>query len=85
MTSGAIAAGWAALGRGEKRPADPAVLQAVSAVGQHRLMRMWQDGFDPHGILAGQVLLAPLDFVHRTQYLHARGTLDHLVELGVVP
>jgi glutamate 5-kinase len=85
VTSGAIAAGWTALGRGEQRPGDPAVLQAVSAVGQHRLMRMWQDGLDPHGILAGQVLLAPLDFVHRTQYLHARGTLSHLVELGVVP
>jgi glutamate 5-kinase len=85
VTSGAIAAGWTALGRGEKRPGDPAVLQAVSAVGQHRLMRMWQDGLDPHGILAGQVLLAPLDFVHRTQYLHARGTLSHLVDLGVVP
>ncbi len=85
VTSGAIAAGWAALGRGEKRPSDPAVLQAVSAVGQHRLMRMWQDGFDPYGLLAGQVLLAPLDFVHRSQYLHARGTLAHLVDLGVVP
>ena len=86
MTSGAIAAGWAALDRGEQqRPADPAVLQAVSAVGQHRLMRLWQDGLEPHGLLAGQVLLAPLDFVHRTQYLHARGTLRHLVDLGVVP
>ncbi len=85
VTSGAIAAGWAALGRGEQRPSDPAVLQAVSAVGQHRLMRLWQDGLDPHGVLAGQVLLAPLDFVHRTQYLHARGTLGHLVDLGVVP
>jgi glutamate 5-kinase len=85
VTSGAIAAGWAALGRGDLRPADPAVLQAVSAVGQHRLMRLWQDGLEPHSLLAGQVLLAPLDFVHRTQYLHARGTLRHLVELGVVP
>jgi glutamate 5-kinase len=85
VTSGAIAAGWAALARGEQRPSDPAVLQAVSAVGQHRLMRLWQDGLDLHGTLAGQVLLAPLDFVHRTQYLHARGTLRHLVELGVVP
>ena len=72
-------------GAGEQRPSDPAVLQAVSAVGQHRLMRLWQDGLDPHGLLAGQVLLAPLDFVHRTQYLHARGTLRHLVDLGVVP
>ena len=85
VTSGAISAGWDALDRGAKRPSDPAVLQAVSAVGQHRLMRMWQDGFEPHGVLAGQVLLAPLDFVHRTQYLHARGTLQHLADLGVVP
>ena len=73
VSSGAISAGWDALDRGRRRPSDPAVLQAVSAVGQHRLMRMWQDGFEPHGVLAGQVLLAPLDFVHRTQYLHARG------------
>ena len=85
VSSGAISAGWDALDRGRQRPSDPAVLQAVSAVGQHRLMRMWQDGFDPHGLLAGQVLLAPLDFVHRTQYLHARGTLRHLADLGVVP
>ena len=85
VTSGAIAAGWDALDRGEQRPSDPAVLQAVSAVGQHRLMRLWQDGLAPHGLLAGQVLLAPLDFVHRTQYLHARGTLRHLMALGVVP
>jgi glutamate 5-kinase len=87
VTSGAIAAGWAALDPEGKRqrPADPAVLQAVSAVGQHRLMRLWQDGLEPHGTLAGQVLLAPLDFVHRTQYLHARGTLRHLADLGVVP
>jgi glutamate 5-kinase len=85
VTSGAIAAGWAALDRGEQRPSDPAVLQAVSAVGQHRLMRLWQEGLEPHGALAGQVLLAPLDFVHRTQYLHARGTLRHLIDLGVVP
>ena len=85
VSSGAISAGWDALDRGRQRPSDPAVLQAVSAVGQHRLMRLWQDGLDPHGLLAGQVLLAPLDFVHRTQYLHARGTLQHLAELGVVP
>ena len=85
VSSGAIAVGWDTLDNGKQRPSDPAVLQAVSAVGQHRLMRMWQDGFEPHGVLAGQVLLAPLDFVHRTQYLHARGTLRHLAALGVVP
>jgi glutamate 5-kinase len=85
VTSGAIAAGWSALQRPGPRPSDPAVLQAVSAVGQHRLMRSWQDGLGVHGLLAGQVLLAPLDFGHRQQYLHARATLAHLIELGVVP
>ncbi len=85
VTSGAIAAGWSILGRGRQRPRDPAVLQAVSAVGQHRLMRTWQDGFGHHDLLAGQVLLAPLDFIHRRQYLHARQTLHHLLGLGVVP
>ena len=36
-----------------------------------------------HGIVAGQVLLTPYDFVHRTQYLHARETLQRLLDLGV--
>ena len=31
------------------------------------------------------MLLAPLDFMARSQYLQARGTLDRLLELGVVP
>ena len=85
VTSGAIACGLAALGRGDVRPNDPAVLQALSAVGQPRLMQSWQEAFAVHGLLSGQVLLAPLDFGHRQQYLHARETLSHLFELGVVP
>jgi glutamate 5-kinase len=85
VTSGAIAAGWSALRRGGPRPADSAVLQAVSAVGQPLLMSTWSAAFAGHGLTAGQVLLAPLDFVHRSQYLHARQTLRHLLELGVVP
>jgi glutamate 5-kinase len=84
VSSGAIAAGWAALSGGP-RPTDPATLQAVSAVGQHRLMRVYDDALAVHGLSVGQVLLAPLDFVHRQQYLHARQTLSRLLELGVVP
>jgi glutamate 5-kinase len=85
VSSGAIAIGWSALGRGGPRPTDPALLQAVSAVGQQRLMAAWQESLAPHGLLAGQVLLAPLDFVDRRQYLHARQTFTHLLGLGVVP
>lgn len=86
VTSGAIAAGLPAIGLGgARRPTDAVTLQAVSAVGQSRLMRVYDDGFAAHGLVAGQVLLAPLDFGSRQQYLHARRTLDRLMELGVVP
>ena len=85
VTSGAISAGLPALGFGTVRPADLATLQAISAVGQSRLMRAYDGALARHGLVGGQVLLAPLDFVHRQQYLHARGTLNRLLELGVVP
>jgi len=85
VTSGAIAAGWTSLSAGRPRPSDLATLQAVAAVGQHLLMRVWSDALGGHGLVAGQVLLAPLDFVHRSQYLHARQTLGRLLELDVVP
>ncbi len=85
VTSGAIAAGWTSLSPGEARPSDLATLQAVAAVGQHQLMRVWSDALGAWGLSAGQVLLAPLDFVHRSQYLHARQTLRRLLDLGVVP
>lgn len=86
VTSGAIAAGLPALGLGgDRRPRDAVTLQALSAVGQSRLMRVYDRVFADLGIVSGQVLLAPLDFVVRQQYLHARGTLLRLLDLGVVP
>jgi len=85
VTSGAIAAGLPAVGLSEAQATDVATLQAVSAVGQSRLMRVYDDLLGQRGLVGGQVLLAPLDFVHRSQYLHARATLRRLLELGVVP
>ncbi|MCX7619454.1 MAG: glutamate 5-kinase [Acidimicrobiales bacterium] len=86
VTSGAIGAGLPALGlTGGRRPRDAVTLQAVAAVGQSRLMQVYNEAFADHGLIAGQVLLAPLDFRDRKQYLHARGTLQRLLELGVVP
>lgn len=85
VSSGAIAAGLPLLGLSTRRPADPAVLQAVSAVGQSHLVGHYNRALSRHGLVGGQVLLAPLDFVHRQQYLHARQTFNVLLELGVVP
>jgi glutamate 5-kinase len=85
VTSGAIAAGLPALGLAGTRPVDVATLQAVSAVGQSRLMAAYDALLAGHGLVTGQVLLAPLDFMQRSQYLHARDTLVRLLDLGVVP
>ncbi len=84
VTSGAIAAGLPAL-HFDVRPRDAVTLQAVSAVGQSRLMAVYDRELSRHGLIGGQVLLAPLDFMVREQYLHARGTLTRLLDLGVVP
>ena len=84
VTSGAITAGWNEVGRGRPRPTDSITLQAVSAVGQPLLMDAWRRAFARHNVVVGQVLLAPLDFSHRGQYLHARSTLEALTALDVV-
>ena len=86
VSSGAVAAGLPALGipAGE-RPRDARTLQAISAIGQARLMQTWGEHLGGLGMVSGQVLLAPFDFMVRSQYLHARSTIERLLELGVVP
>ena len=86
VTSGAIAAGLPELGMGgDRRPASMETLQAVATVGQSALMGMYREVFASLGVVAGQVLLVPLDFVIRSQYVHASSTLRKLLDLGVVP
>ena len=86
VTSGAIAAGLPALGyTAANRPSDLSTLQAISAVGQSRLMSVYDEALASHGLVGGQVLLSPFDFIQRSQYLHARSTLTRLLDLGVVP
>jgi len=84
VSSGAIAAGVERLGL-EARPMDVETLQAVAAVGQGVLVRIYTDLFAAGGITVGQVLLTQQDITHRQQYLNARHTLERLFEMGVVP
>ncbi|MHB8295282.1 MAG: glutamate 5-kinase, partial [Acidimicrobiales bacterium] len=85
VTSGAIEAGLGRLAMAGRRPGDLATLQALSAVGQSRLMAVYDEQLSAAGLVSGQVLLTPLDLLHRRQYLTARQTLRRLLELGVVP
>jgi glutamate 5-kinase len=84
VSSGAVAAGVAALGMAS-RPTDMQTLQAISAAGQSRLVEAYNRELARHGLVGAQVLLDPHDFVDRRQYLHARSTIDRLLELGCVP
>ena len=84
VSSGAVAAGVAALGM-EQRPSDMRTVQAVSAVGQSRLVEAYNVEFARHGLVGAQLLVDPFDFVERRQYLHLRSTTQRLLELGVVP
>lgn len=84
VSSGAVAAGVDALGFRE-RPTDMRTLQAVAAAGQGRLVQAYGDELARHRLVVAQVLLDPHDFFDRTQYLHARTTIERLLELGCVP
>lgn len=84
VSSGAVSGGMAALGL-PSRPTDMPTLQAVSAVGQSRLMRVYDERLARDGIVGAQVLLVPPNFVIRRQYLQARQTLHRLLELGCLP
>jgi glutamate 5-kinase len=84
VSSGAVAIGVAALGMAA-RPSDMRTLQAVSAVGQARLVERYRVELDRHGLICAQLLVDPFDFVERSQYLHLRATISRLLELGVVP
>ena len=87
VTSGAIAAGLPMMGLTSKqRPKDARTLQAIASVGQVNLMATYAEALRArHSIICGQVLLVPHDFFERDQYLHARATLERLLELGVLP
>ncbi|MCW5552995.1 MAG: glutamate 5-kinase [Verrucomicrobiae bacterium] len=84
VTSGAVGAGMGVLGY-DKRPGDLAELQACAAVGQTRLMAIYEQLFAQHDLRVGQVLLTHADLEHHERHLNARNTLVTLLARGVVP
>jgi len=84
VSSGAIAAGMSALEMAT-RPKELAQLQACAAIGQCRLMAMYDEAFAMFDIHVAQVLLTHDDLRNRMRHLNARHTLDTLLRRGVVP
>jgi glutamate 5-kinase len=84
VSSGAVGAGMGALGF-QKRPGGLAELQACAAVGQSRLMAIYDKLFGAHGLSVAQILLTHDDLAHHERHLNARNTLVTLLERGIVP
>lgn len=84
VSSGAIAVGRRAL-RCENRPARLALKQAFAAVGQARLMMVYQKLFAEYNQVAAQVLLTKDTMVHDGSRYNAQNTFDELLLLGAVP
>ncbi len=84
VSSGAIAAGMEKLGY-KKRPQSITQKQAAAAVGQSRLMNIYEDHFSRHQQMVAQILLTHDDLSHRRRFLNARNTLLTLLELGIIP
>ena len=84
VSSGAVAVGSQVLGLNLRR-ARLESLQAAAAAGQVQLVHAYQEALAHHGIKAAQVLLTPDDTEIRRRFLNARGTLEKLLDHGVVP
>ena len=59
--------------------------QACAAVGQSRLMAIYEEGLRALGVQVGQVLLTHGDFDDRNRYLNVRNTLLSLLRHGILP
>ena len=84
VSSGAVAAGRGVMRNLSKSSVLPD-RQVLAAVGQGRLMHLYEQAFATHGIPTAQALLSRRDVDDRLGYLNLRNTLLSLLNNGVVP
>ena len=85
VSSGAVGCGMSLLGL-KKRPTAMAELQACAALGQPRLMRLYDEAFGRGKVRVAQVLLTYLELDSRSLYGNVQRSVEHLLaRKGVVP
>jgi len=84
VSSGAVAAGMTRLGV-RHRPKTVPQKQALAAVGQIKLMAIYEKHFSRFDKSVAQVLLTHEDLADRQRYLNAKHTLQTLLESSIVP
>lgn len=84
VSSGAIAVGRNAIGMSD-RPYDLSVKQACAAIGQAKLMMVYQKIFSEYNSLAAQVLLTKTIILNDVSRQNAENTFCELAKLGAIP
>ena len=84
VTSGAVAIGGGILGVVEK-PADLAEKQALAAVGQSELIKIYQKFFRNYDQIVAQVLLTKDGITNPVRRKNAYNTLSSLLEMDILP
>jgi len=86
VSSGAIFAGRELLGvPSSAQKKDIPYKQMLAAVGQGRLMALYQQIFEMYDLTVAQALLTRADLANRTRYLNARNTLQRLLRHRAIP
>ena len=84
VSSGAIAVGRMAIGLNEK-PDELPVKQACAAIGQAKLMMVYQKIFAEYSTTAAQVLMTKATVMNDKSRRNAQNTFNELLNLGAVP
>ena len=84
VTSGAVAVGGSSIPDFPFRK-DIGFRQVLAAIGQGRLMGIYENLFSTHDITIAQALLTWKDLSDRQGYLNVRNTLLALIEMRVLP
>jgi glutamate 5-kinase len=84
VTSGAVGLGLGIIGS-SVYPKTLSERQALAAMGQSRLMHMYETSFAKYGLRIGQVILTAQDIHTRERYINVRNTFLKLLEYDAVP
>ncbi len=82
VSSGAVSAGYTQLALDKTVIANK---QALAAIGQPYLLKMYQELFAEYKVLCAQVLVGADVFDSRKQTAHAKRAIDTLLSNGVIP
>ncbi len=85
VSSGAVAAGKKRLSLPDGATVGLKEKQALAAIGQSRLMQIYDKTFSQYDKKIGQILLTHSDLSNRDRYLNVRNTIFTLFKFGVIP